>query len=270
MATLAASAPAEPVARFCGYVTHCAASGSRPVSRARRRRAVALARCRPPGLVARRRVLCVLRGAARLPPPRASGAVRRRRLGRAHAGGAGVSRRAVAAGTLRVVFLDVGQGDATLAILPDGRALLVDAGGLAGSTLRSRRARPGSVGACVRRTTPGHARRDPRRSRSHRRRAGRAAAVLRRERCGKACPFRRTRVSARSRPPPPPRPRRGAPCRPATARSPPGSRFASCTRRRPSGSVSASATTTPSSSSSGWATCRSCCPATSAAKGSGT
>jgi competence protein ComEC len=33
-------------------------------------------------------------------------------------------------GVLRVVFIDVGQGDATLVILPDGRSLLVDAGGL--------------------------------------------------------------------------------------------------------------------------------------------
>ena len=33
-------------------------------------------------------------------------------------------------GVLRVVFLDVGQGDATLLMLPDGRAFLVDAGGL--------------------------------------------------------------------------------------------------------------------------------------------
>ena len=38
------------------------------------------------------------------------------------------------AGVLRVVVLDVGQGDATVAILPDGRAVLVDAGGLAGTT----------------------------------------------------------------------------------------------------------------------------------------
>jgi competence protein ComEC len=37
------------------------------------------------------------------------------------------------AGALRVVFMDVGQGDATVVVLPDGRALLVDAGGLAGS-----------------------------------------------------------------------------------------------------------------------------------------
>jgi competence protein ComEC len=36
-------------------------------------------------------------------------------------------------GVLRVVFLDVGQGDSTLARMPDGRALLIDAGGLPGS-----------------------------------------------------------------------------------------------------------------------------------------
>jgi competence protein ComEC len=34
---------------------------------------------------------------------------------------------------LRVVFLDVGQGDATVVRLPDGRVLLVDAGGIPGS-----------------------------------------------------------------------------------------------------------------------------------------
>jgi competence protein ComEC len=36
-------------------------------------------------------------------------------------------------GTLRVVFLDVGQGDSTLIELPDHRFILVDAGGLAGT-----------------------------------------------------------------------------------------------------------------------------------------
>ncbi|MEO6213353.1 MAG: ComEC/Rec2 family competence protein [Vicinamibacterales bacterium] len=36
--------------------------------------------------------------------------------------------------TLRVVVLDVGQGDATVVILPDRTCLLIDAGGLAGTT----------------------------------------------------------------------------------------------------------------------------------------
>ena len=34
-----------------------------------------------------------------------------------------------APGSVRVVFLDVGQGDATLVLIPDGRSVLVDAGG---------------------------------------------------------------------------------------------------------------------------------------------
>lgn len=38
-----------------------------------------------------------------------------------------------ARGVLRVVVLDVGQGDATIAILPDNTAVLIDAGGLAGT-----------------------------------------------------------------------------------------------------------------------------------------
>jgi competence protein ComEC len=38
-----------------------------------------------------------------------------------------------APGKLRVVFLDVGQGDATMVRTPDGRVMLVDSGGLAGS-----------------------------------------------------------------------------------------------------------------------------------------
>ena len=88
MAALAASASAEPVAAAAaGTSTHCAASGLVQSAAARRRRAVARARRRPAGLVARRRLLRVLRGAAGVPAPRASGAVRRRRLGRAHAGG---------------------------------------------------------------------------------------------------------------------------------------------------------------------------------------
>jgi len=38
------------------------------------------------------------------------------------------------AGFLRVVFLDVGQGDSTLVRFPDRRTLLVDAGGLPGAS----------------------------------------------------------------------------------------------------------------------------------------
>src|SRR5262249_13129741 len=38
------------------------------------------------------------------------------------------------AGTLRVVWIDVGQGDSTLVMFPNGRALVVDAGGLPGSS----------------------------------------------------------------------------------------------------------------------------------------
>jgi competence protein ComEC len=56
-----------------------------------------------------------------------------------------LSRDAVArppGGHLRVVFLDVGQGDATLIQLPDRRALLVDAGGLASTSVQDPREGP--------------------------------------------------------------------------------------------------------------------------------
>jgi competence protein ComEC len=39
-----------------------------------------------------------------------------------------------APGQLRVVFLDVGQGDSTMVRTPDGRVMLIDTGGVAGST----------------------------------------------------------------------------------------------------------------------------------------
>src|SRR5262249_47432074 len=45
----------------------------------------------------------------------------------------GLGRGRWAPGVLRVTFLDVGQGDAAVAELPDGRVLVVDAGGFAGS-----------------------------------------------------------------------------------------------------------------------------------------
>ena len=133
MATLAASAPAEPVARFCGYVTHCAASG---LVRSAALVDVAPWLSRdvvPPAwwLVATYYASCaaLLVSGRHVRPALCGVAVSAALM---LAGPAVTSRGA--AGTLRVVFLDVGQGDATLAILPDGRALLVDAGGLAGST----------------------------------------------------------------------------------------------------------------------------------------
>jgi competence protein ComEC len=58
-------------------------------------------------------------------------------IGAAIVSGAGPARGGVPPpppAALRVVIMDVGQGDATVAILPDGRAVLVDAGGLAGTT----------------------------------------------------------------------------------------------------------------------------------------
>jgi competence protein ComEC len=45
-------------------------------------------------------------------------------------------------GWLRIVFLDVGQGDATLVVFPDGRAVLVDAGGLPAAPLQDPRDGP--------------------------------------------------------------------------------------------------------------------------------
>ena len=45
-------------------------------------------------------------------------------------------------GWLRIVFLDVGQGDATLVVLPDDRAVLVDAGGLPAAPLQEPRDGP--------------------------------------------------------------------------------------------------------------------------------
>jgi competence protein ComEC len=132
MVALALSAAAEPAARLCGYLTHCAATALV--------RSAALVDVAPwlprdvapPAwwLMAAYYASC----GALLTGPRG----RRPALcGIAAAGAlilAGPARSAgPAAGTLRVVFLDVGQGDATLAILPGGRAFLVDAGGLAGS-----------------------------------------------------------------------------------------------------------------------------------------
>ncbi|MEO8076877.1 MAG: ComEC/Rec2 family competence protein, partial [Acidobacteriota bacterium] len=137
MATLAAAPVAGWAARGCGYVTHLAASG---IVRSAGLVDLApwLSRDVPPPawwLVAAYYASCIVMlalprlvrvgvcGLAVSAAVMLAGAPATSRMG--------MPRRAP--GTLRVVFLDVGQGDATVAILPDGRALLVDAGGLAGS-----------------------------------------------------------------------------------------------------------------------------------------
>jgi competence protein ComEC len=139
MATLAAAALCEPAARAGGYVAHLAASGivksaglvvvapwlSRDVAPPAwwlvggYYASCAVMLALPRG---RRAGVCGLTvcGALMLMAP--SAVVR-----------TGVPVRPP--GALRVVFMDVGQGDATVAVLPDGRALLVDAGGLAGSAV---------------------------------------------------------------------------------------------------------------------------------------
>ena len=88
-------------------------------------------------------------------------------------------------GHLRIVFLDVGQGDATIIMPPGGDAVMVDAGGLAGTTF--------DIGARV--LVPAHAvawrravacvRADSRGSRSHRWRGGAASALSASQRLGR-------------------------------------------------------------------------------------
>jgi competence protein ComEC len=133
MATLATAAAAEPAARVCGYVAHWAASAI-VRSAALVDFAPWLSRdVVPPawGLVAAYYASCaVLLTCRRHVRPALCGVAA---AGALMLAGPGLTPGG-APGTLRVVFLDVGQGDATLAILPDGRAVLVDAGGLAGST----------------------------------------------------------------------------------------------------------------------------------------
>ena len=89
---------------------------------------------------------------------------------------------------MRVVVLDVGQGDATAIVLPGGRAVLVDAGGVAGGDAAGQRGRRGRRLRCrparrragaprAGRPAARGAHDHPRRSRPHRRRAGRGARV---------------------------------------------------------------------------------------------
>ena len=93
---------------------------------------------------------------------------------------------------LRVVVLDVGQGDATIVRFPSGRTLLVTPGARRHGTLRRRRTRrgPGAVAWICRRDGRGHARR--RRPRGRRRRGARDVPAP--VRSGKAC---RSRVTKR-------------------------------------------------------------------------
>jgi competence protein ComEC len=172
------------------------------------------------------------------------------------------------AGTLRVVVLDVGQGDATAAILPDGTAILVDAGGLAGTSfdIAGRVVVPALRALGVRAVHAlviTHA--DP----DH---AGGAEGVL--ERLGPRsiwegvpvprCVHWRHSVCAR-----PCIARSGGPCARVIPTAPREWRSASCILRHPIGSGSASAMTTPSSSNCDMATSPSSCPATSVRSWSG-
>ena len=170
---------------------------ARGLIRARGARALGRLGCRPAGSLVVRRVLrrVCRRADARAFTPDGSDAHAGERRG-----AAGWAARAVRGGVaapasavLRVVVLDVGQGDATLVTLPDGRSVLVDAGGLAGTTfdIGGRVLVPALRALGV--VAAARARHHARRPGPSRRRRGRAAPSAGRERLG-----RRTGPAARA------------------------------------------------------------------------
>jgi competence protein ComEC len=136
MGTLAAAPIASGLAAYAGYVAHLAASGLVRSAELVDFAPWASRDVVPPAwwVVSAYYGCCGLLLSRRFVRIGALGAVSAATLMLASppaATAAGVPREAP--GRLRVAFLDVGQGDSTLVRLPDGRALLIDAGGLPGS-----------------------------------------------------------------------------------------------------------------------------------------
>ena len=269
MLTASAAAPAQW--RYaCGYVTHLAASGLV-------RSAALVEYARWSSQLDRDASVVGHRGgttasASAVHPPVAvrrweSPASLQRRL----YGCAAVVRAAAVSpprpGTLRVVFLDVGQGDSTLVEFAGRRTfLLVDAGGVPGTgfDIGERVVLPALLR--VRCALDRHAGADAWRSRSHRRSAGCASAFLATDSMGRragaaACWFARSRSARAAR-----LARPGEPCRPRPRADREALRFVSCTLRFRTGSASACGTKIRSCSRFASVTFRSCCQAISAVR----